>query len=409
MVLQTRNALHGKFRKIYYLAQTGKDSDAYFKEYISLLSRSESACYALPPKLSNGSMEQPFINGSFIKPVALTKKAGHGLKGDFITIDEAFTLTNDLAKLVLTNFQPTMSTRFHYTGVQPQLFVSSTEGNSESEFLNNRLDRLRAGDASEHSAFFDWGIPDGSDPEDLKNIYEHHPAAGIHWNFEQLKQFREQFGDDIEGFARDYGNRRDTGRGERLFSTETWEASATPDEIEPQSLGNSPLAFGVAVDIEATATSIAAATRADDGTIIVQLLELLPGIGTAPVRLRELQERYNAPIVMDMRGSGAALYDRLHTATDQYADPLYNLLPTTSTDILASGQAFYSALESGTLKHVRNDELDLSAANSTRQWVGDAWRPSRHLPVGHSSPIEAAMLASWGVRHLPEYSGLQLY
>lgn len=406
---QTRSALHGPGRRIFYLAQTGKDSDSYFREYVETLASSPLSAVSRRPKLSNGSMEQAFMNGSLIRPVALTKKAGHGVQGDFITIDEAFTLTSELAKLIFDAFVPTMATRLKATGVQPQMFVSSTEGTSESEFLNARLDKLRGGRASEHSAFFDWGIPDGSDPEDLKNIYEHHPAAGYLWGFEQLKRFREQFGDDAGGWARAFGNRRDMGRAERLFSIDLWHSSATSTPIDPGANGH-PLAFGVAVDIEASATSICAATRDDaNETITVELLDLLPGIGAAPARLHELQERYAAPIVMDSRGSGAALFDRLHNAIDQYADPIYTILETSSSDILASGQAFLSGLETGRILHVTSDDLDVSAANASRQWVGDAWRPSRHLPVGHSSPVEAAMCAAWGVEHLPLYTGIQVF
>ncbi|MCI1935154.1 MAG: terminase family protein [Bifidobacteriaceae bacterium] len=396
----TRNSLHGKKRKIFYLAQTGKDSDKYFKDYVETLASSKLAALAKRPKLSNGGMEQAFTNGSIISPVAVTKKAGHGVQGDLICIDEAFALSNDLAKIIIDGFLPTVATRFKRTGVQPQVWVTSTEGTSESEFFNERLDKLRRGEGSTHSAFFDWGIPFDSDPEDLENIYKHHPAAGYLWDFNQLQAFRDGFEDNVGGWARAFGNLRDKGRAERIFSPDLWATTTTITPIDNTTLTGQPLAFGAAVDIEASATTICAAVAIDDH-VTVQRIDMLPGTGAAFSRLHELQERYHAPLLIDSHGSGAALYDRLSHATDTYNVPLFNLLDVTNSDVLSSSQAFLSGLEEGRISHVADDELDLSAANAARQWVGDSWRTSRHLPTGHSSPIEAAILATWAVTHLP--------
>lgn len=50
----TRNALLGPDRKIYYLAQTGKDAEKHFKDFVQQLSKSKLAPFALKPRLSNG-------------------------------------------------------------------------------------------------------------------------------------------------------------------------------------------------------------------------------------------------------------------------------------------------------------------------------------------------------------------
>ena len=43
----TRNALLGPDRKIYYLAQTGKDAEKHFKDFVQQLSKSKLAPFAL--------------------------------------------------------------------------------------------------------------------------------------------------------------------------------------------------------------------------------------------------------------------------------------------------------------------------------------------------------------------------
>lgn len=116
----TRNALLGPDRKIYYLAQTGKDAEKHFKDFVQQLSKSKLAPFALKPRLSNGGMEQRFRNGSFICPLAVTKVAGHGTQMDKFTIDEAFSLDDETGKLILDGMAPTMNTRLHFTGVQPR-------------------------------------------------------------------------------------------------------------------------------------------------------------------------------------------------------------------------------------------------------------------------------------------------
>ena len=91
----TRNAQLGKDRKIYYLAQTGKDAEQHFKDYVKQLRSSRLGQLAMKPRLSNGGMEQRFTNGSFIRPLAVTKVAGHGVQMDKFTLDEAFSLTEE--------------------------------------------------------------------------------------------------------------------------------------------------------------------------------------------------------------------------------------------------------------------------------------------------------------------------
>lgn len=105
---------------------------------------------------------------------------------------------------------PTMATRLKATGVQPQLWITSTEGTAESTFFNRRLDACRAGEQSRRTCWFDFGLPADEDPENLDSIMRYHPAAGLLWNKAQLADFREQFQGNPAGWAR---VRQPSGRG----------------------------------------------------------------------------------------------------------------------------------------------------------------------------------------------------
>lgn len=370
----TRNALLGPDRKIYYLAQTGKDAEKHFKDFVQQLSKSALAPFALRPRLSNGGMEQRFRNGSFICPLAVTKVAGHGTQMDKFTIDEAFSLDDETGKLI----------------------------------LNGLLDSFRAGNVPTRTCWFDFGIPDDADPEDFQTILKWHPAAGLLWDIHQLRDFREQFAGNEAGWARAFGNRRDTGVAERVIPDQLWQSTlATP--VTPDRIDGRPVVIAAAVDVDATNTSVSAAIVNTDGTVTVQLLEVLDGTGMAPAEITRICDTYHAPLVMDCKGPNADLHDRLASMTDEAGDPLIDFIAMQSSDYLAVGQAFVSGLRNRLVRHACDTELDASAASCARTWSGDAWRVTRRGSTGLTSPIESCMLAAWGAHHLPSDGTLQIF
>ena len=109
--VDTRNSQWGPDRFIYYLAQTGKDAGDHFKKYLKTLGSSPLAAITTRPYLGAGDLRQPFANGSVIMPKSVTKVAGHGVQGDKITLDEAFSLSEETGNTILDGFMPTMATR----------------------------------------------------------------------------------------------------------------------------------------------------------------------------------------------------------------------------------------------------------------------------------------------------------
>lgn len=407
--VDTRNALWGPDRFIYYLAQTGKDAGDHFKKYLKTLRDSPLSAITTRPYLGAGDLRQPFMNGSVIMPKSVTKVAGHGVQGDKITLDEAFSLSEETGNTILDGFMPTMATRLKATGVQPQLWITSTEGTAESTFFNQRLDACRNGEQSRRTCWFDFGLPDDEDPEDLNAIMRYHPAAGLLWNKAQLADFHEQFRGNPAGWARAFGNRRDVGIVDRVINADLWDATECRP-IQPAELAGRPVVFGAAVDVDATHTSISAGISEPDGTVTVQLLKVLDGTGGAPGEITRLCDTYHAPLCMDSRGPNGDLCDRLRALNDANGDPVVRFVDMQAADFLSVGQAFVSGLENNTVRHAVDSELDDSAANSARTWSGDAWRVSRRGSTGKTSPLESAILAAWGVSHRPEPEGpLQIF
>ena len=407
----TRNAQWGPGRYIYYLAQTGKDAGDHFRKYLEKLHAPECplGAIALKPYRGMGNLSQTFVNGSVIMPKSVTRVAGHGVQGDKITLDEAFSLSEETGNAILDGFLPTTVTRLQATGVQPQLWITSTEGTAESTFFNKRLDECRAGSQSRRTCWFDFGLPPDADPENLDLIMRYHPAAGLLWNRDKLQDFREQWSNNPSGWARAFGNRRDVGLAERIIDADTWATTAVAP-LEPSQLDGRPVVFAVAVDVDGTHTSISAGICNDDGTITAQLLEILDGTGYAPEEISRLCGKYHAPVVIDSKGTASDLSDRLHRLTDNTGDEALDFVDMDATDYLTIGQSFVSGLTNRIVFHATDADLDESTANSARKWSGDAWRISRRGSTGLTSPLESCMLAAWGAAHRPEEDGpLQIY
>lgn len=258
-----RNSLWGPDRKTWYLAQTGKDANDQFRDFVKSWRKSRLRKLAKPPRLSNGSMALEFKNGSQLRPGGATEAAGHGVQGDLINVDEVWSLSKQQAKNLKDGFIPTTTTRLKLTGVRPQIWWTSTEGNASSEYFNDRLDRLRAGDIPDRTAFFDFGIPFDADPEDLETIWRYHPGAGYLFDFDQLAGFRRQFDDDAEGWARAFGNIRDAGSTDRAIDSLLW-ADTMDEPVTPEH--GMRVCFGVGVPLDATHTVIAACIGVGRGT-----------------------------------------------------------------------------------------------------------------------------------------------
>lgn len=397
----TFNASLGLNRRIAYAAQTGKDAEDHFKEYAETMRDSRLMQKVAKFRFSNGNMSATFTNGSSISPMAMTKIAGHGKQFDKVTIDEAFSLTQEAGDTIMDAIVPTMNTRLKRTGVTAQRWITSTEGTAESTYFNTLLDGLRAGDVPQRTCWFDFGIPVDADPEDLDTIMACHPAAGYLWYKPQLRDFRDSFGDNKAGWARAFGNRRDEGITDRVIDEDTWTRTAVAP-VAPSDLGERPVVFGVAVDVDGTHTSIGAGIANPDGTITTQLLKIMDGTGYAPAELERLCSKYHAPVVIDSRGTAADLSDRLHRMNDHDGQPVFEFVDMDAADYLTIGQSYVSGLTNGIVTHAADADLDASAANSARKWAGDAWRVSRRGSTGLTSPLECCMLAAWGAQHLPQ-------
>lgn len=407
-----QNALMGPGRRVWYTAQDGQNASGKWREMAETFDGSKLLRPMARPgskgiRLSNGSEAITMVNGSTIRPHPPTRDALHGKQSDRNTADEAWAHTYVQGSDLRQAIGPTTTTRRMKTGQRPQLWILSTEGTVESTFLNPLLDGLRA-EEDPSVAFFDWGLRDGDDPQDLEVVAARHPGFGYTLDRDTLADQWKLFQDAPGEFARAFGNVR-TGATERLIPAGPWTDAAWNDPFP-----DGRVALAAAVGIDGMDTSIAVGTRRDPGTVVTALVKDGHQAGTAWAigRLRDLQARHGAPVVIDNRGPSAGLYDAAVRAgldvlghNAKPGEPRYDAAAAT-----AAASTMLEGITTGAFRYRPHEALDAAAELATRRYIGDgAWMLGRRASVGSISALEAITLAGWGADHLPVQVGFQLF
>ena len=130
------------------------------------------------------------------------------------------------------------------------------------------------------------------------------------------------------------------------------------------------------------------------------------GTAWAIDRLRDVAGRHGCPVVIDRRGPSAGLHDAAVRAG-------LDVLPFDSQGAAAAASSMLEGIthpDGPAWRHVRHPALDDAAELATRRYYADgAWVIGRRASVGSTSALEAASHSAWGVDHLPDEVGVQLF
>lgn len=400
--LGVQNALMGSNRRIWYTAQDGTKAREVFKEFLDDFEDSPIGRLGKQYLRGNGAELLKLHNRSEFRPFVPNADSLHSKQADRVTLDEVWTYTEAQGKAIIQAADAPMSTRLGVTGHEPQMVIMSTEGTIESEWYNPILDGLRE-HPDPRTFFIDFGIGDDVDPDDLAAVAAVHPGYGWLFNMDSLRKRRAQYGSDTAGFARAYGNRR-TGATERVIPVQAWNDSRTVEQIP----ADVPVCVAAGVGVDDVDAAITMTGYHPKQGKITEVIEggYREGSNWALLRLKELQANagYPVPIVIDDHGPSAYLHDQAHRAG-------LNLVEgTTGTAYTTACSAVLTGLETGEWRYRTHDALETSAELAARRWVQDgAWVWGRRASVGSIAALEAATWSSWGIDHLPEQRGLQLY
>jgi hypothetical protein len=369
--------------RAWYTAQTGGDArDQFLKFHDEVVAGTPLASLLGPKGLKRGNGHEllGFPNTSSLRPHPPTEDAMHGKQSDRSDIDEGWAFPDFHGAQLMQAIAPTQLTR-----PMAQVWVWSAGGTAASTWLAELVARGRAGDPG--MAFFEWGIPDDLDVNDLEAVAAHHPAVGHTIDLEALRKLRTLLPDDAE-FARAAGNRWTEVIGGAIPADQWTDARHGPELPE-----GTPLGWGVSRAGDGSHVAIAAATRLEDGRVVTELVDVVPAYGAAEAVKGWVG--YDT-VAVSRSGASAGLADELELV------PGLNLMAMTTQAESAACQNVADALKARAWKARPHPELDKSVQVTGKRRTtggGFVWAVTAE---GSTAPLEAVTWATRALAHKVE-------
>lgn len=352
---------------------------------------------------TNGKKTLRLTNGSRWKIKAASRKAGRGLSGDDVNLDELREHQNWLAWGAVT--KTTMARE------NAQIWAFSNAGDNYSVVLNALQDQGRA--AAEHPELadptlghFEWSAPDDvkctcGRPNDM-----HTADCRLH-DREIWAMANPSMGYKITEGAIASALTTDP---EPVFCAEVL-CQRVPDmrpdwviipetvwrnlaDAESQAVGR--IAYGVDAAPDGTHAAIGVAGTREDGLGHSELIDYRRGTGWVLERAKQLDERWD-PIgwVIDPRGPAGFLIKKFEAAG-------LNVITTSAGDVAdATGSIIAgTGAEEGdepTFRYVPKAALDTAVAGADTAPLGDGRKWNRRTPLTDISPLVAITLARQGL------------
>lgn len=407
--LATRVCLSGKRRRAWFTAQTGQAAGEWMRDEYAEGILGDAPVFAgrWTQKLRAGAEEVRWPAArSFFRVFPPTRKAIHGKQSDLVVIDEAWAHSLEGGDELLTAATATQSTR-----PNAQVWITSTAGDRDSEwFLAQVLDGRAAAaeDTGTGIAFFEWGIGDDVDPDDLAAVAAAHPAVKPWGLIDErfLVAERRRLGPDR--FARNYGNRW-VAVTESVIPASRWRAAAWRPDREgdwPSPSGSVVLGFDVGMDRSDAAIT---ATWRHGGRVHHDVVEHRPGAAWLPQRVLELRDAWApAAITHERHGPVLDVADEVARLLDPTGEgePLWT---AAGLDYPAACQRFLADVVDGRMRHPGHEALDDAALAAARRRVGDSWVWSRRESGGSIAALVAATVGAWALDHAPAEEALPAF
>lgn len=378
----------------FYMAQTATDArDKMVEEWFPALE--ESPYYecdedgrVLPASVvqqfikSNGREAIKFLGGGRITVKPPSRTGGHGGSPDAVDLDEAFAHRDATAE---QGVRPGMITK-----TSPQLWVVSTAGTDESEYLWGKVDagraRVESGDDGD-VCYFEYSAPEECDPADESVWLTCSPAVGFTI---RLRDLRSEFdGMKLNEFKRAYLNIWCSAVA-RLIPAMEWnkcvDLESMPSGLLYLAADSSPAGAGTA-----RTSSIAVAAMRPDKRVHVEIVKTGEGSTWLAETLREVALKHRAvqSITVDATGPIRSVVNDIR----EHSPVPVHVLNT--QEMGAACGRFYEAVLDGTVAHRRQPALDEAVDGAAKRDLGDVWAFARRRSSSEISPLVAATEAYW--------------
>lgn len=386
----------------------------------------------LPPRKVNGGKTIRLRSGERYKVKAASRRAGRGLSGDLILLDELREHTNweawgaitktTMARAnaqvwALSNAGDAASVVLRYLRKMAHKALGDPDGILAAEDPNRLLeDELDADDlaveADDSLGIFEWSAPPGCRTDDRDGWAQANPS--LSHGIEERTISSAQHTDPEWIFRTEVLCQWSDGTLEGPFPAGTWDAGRDgPCRLPNDCPGcgvvhafgykgssitdGSKVALCLDVSWDRSKAHIAAAGFRSDGLPHVEIIatrggtDWVKGWFTDPAH----PERLNYDVMIQPTGPAGSLIDELVKAK-------VKVVEWKGEDIGQSCGRIYDLVQQGLLKHLPQPILDVAAATAVTKPLGDSWAWDRKKSPVDASPLVAATGAIWLISPRPE-------
>lgn len=333
-------------------------------------------------------------NGNVLQYAARSKGSGRGFTGDLVILDEAYALKAAEMDALL----PTMAAKS--IDGNPQVWFTSSAGMPESDLLAS-LRKQGINKTSERLAYYEWSVPDDTDPLDREGWYQANPGLGYRISEEFIQDeydtmTLESAGSD-EGFKRERLGIWAKLGSEPVFPPGVWERQ----QAAKQSLKNPVLAVDVRGGLNQSASFVVAGGTSAGTQVHVARYE--PGAGKRwsedhlkDLTISILEDRGLASVAVDAYAENEDLIVKLIEAGVE-------VVKLNQADMANGAVAFTSGLINARIWHSPSEILDAAVAGAAKKTYRETlhlWSPLRS--TADITSLRAATAAWWVYTSLAE-------
>lgn len=364
----------------------------------------------------NGKKSLELVTGERYKVKAANRRAGRGLSGELILLDElrehqswdawgAITKTTmarpDAQVWALSNAGDASSVVLRYLRKMAHAGLGDPDG------INAADDPAAAADLSETPddddvvpdddslGIFEWSAPPGCDLWDIDGWAQGNPSLGYAITERTISSAAKTDPDWV--FRTEVLCQWSDGTLEGPFPPGTWEACR---DDTSRVAADSPVSLCVDVSWDRSYAYIGAAGRRDDGLLHVEVLARRAGTEWVVPWLTSHERDVKVqgtPVAVQVSGSPAAsLVDALREADIEVVE-------WKGSDLGAATGAFYDLVRNGGVRHLPQPLLDVAASTAVVRPILDSYVWDRKRSPTDIAPLVAVTGAAWFLREDSDY------
>lgn len=381
--LLTQRSLMNVNRQAFYTAQTGKDATARWKDLIKQIEVSVLQEY-VQTRLSNGAQQIQFPNGSFIAPFAPTPKSLHGYTPHDVMLDEIFEWDTEQGESLMGAVKPAQQTL-----IDRQLWLVSTMGTKDSDFLNGWIEKGRAAvnDPGSGIAYFEWSLAPGLDAYDPAN-WGFHPALGHTIELDALMEASDPAMHSVGEWNRAYMNRQ-TETMDEWIDNDTLDIVMKPITEAP----TGPVHYAYDIDPKpGGGAAIVAAWLNAEGRPQAKIYQTDKGRAWLMEPLTNIAA--GGPVLFDANGNNKTISDLLTRQLGESA-----VEPMNTQEFITAGVNLKDLIETGAIDIDDSPVMRRAIQSVVTRSLGESWAFSRKNSNGDISATVALAVAVKSAMH----------